>query len=87
VFGQQLAGVGDGLSIRVQVPLCRAQRSVPRDQPQVMNRHPGIRHPGQPRMPKAAPRMLIANADAENTIESGSDISNSSAGPQSTCTP
>lgn len=59
MLGQQLAGVGDGLAIRVQVALCRAQRSVPRDQPQVMNRHAGVRHPGQARVPEVVPPQVL----------------------------
>jgi hypothetical protein len=47
-----VAGIDDGLGIRMQVALCRGQRPMSGDLPQNMNRHASIGHPRETRMPE-----------------------------------
>jgi hypothetical protein len=49
---ERVASLVDGLKIRVQVPLCRGQRSVSRDLPENVQGNPRVRHPGEPGVPE-----------------------------------
>lgn len=54
-----VAGIDDGLGIRMQIALCGGERPVSGDLPQDVDRHTGVGHPGKARMPEiVSPEML-----------------------------
>src|SRR6516225_2783437 len=61
VSGEQVSSVRHGLPVGVQITLGCCQSAVAGDLSEIVHRHAGVGHPGQPRMPQAvAFQVLVA---------------------------